>query len=577
MRAITGVMSLSISRMLPITEWLPHYDRAWLRSDVLAGVTVWAFAVPQSMAYAHIAGLPPQAGIFVSFAAPLGYALFGTSRQLVCGPSSSTAAISAAHIAPLVASHPAEFAAMSAMLALVCGVILLVMGLLRLGFISQFIATSVQIGFAFGLGMTILAGQLFTLFGIAGVGGPFYRQLLHFVTHLDQANGWTLALGAASLVAILTLRRLAPAIPAALVVVAVSIVVTWRFGLTNHGVATIGEIDRLLPFPALPLVSPDTLPALIPAAAAIIMVSYSESTTIARTYASEHHYEIRPNQELIALGVSGIASGLFQGFVTSGGASQSVENNRAGAKTQVSSMVLAALAVFTAAALLPLIANLPLAVLGAIVIVTVMGLINVPAMQRMWRIRRQGFALALVALISVLLLGIATGLIIAVFLSLLQLLVQLSRPRAELVPMPEAAPAAGDQLLGIRPDGPLLFINAAWVRDRLKARIADAKTSPRVVVLDLDETTTLDFTSFATIASLRQELAGENMTLWLTNVHAGVRAILDRDSVTRDPPPWIFASNEDALAALQHLTTMPRDPPGRPGQQATRDSGARPS
>lgn len=561
-------MNFSLSRILPIAGWLPHYDPAWLRSDLLAGVAIWALVVPQSMAYAQLAGLPPQAGIFVSFSAPLAYALFGTSRQLICGPSSSTAAISAVHVAPLVASDPAEFAAMSAMLAIICGIIFLLLGLFRLGFISQFIASPVQTGFLFGLGMTIIAGQLFTLFGITSESGPFYRQLWHFATHLGEINGWTVAFGAGSLIVLLIVQRVAPGIPATLGVVAFSIALVWLLGLSDRDIALIGNIESTLPAPVLPAISPDALAALIPAAAAIVMVSYSESTTIARRFAGEHHYEIRPNQELIALGVSGIASGIFQGFVTSGGASQSAANDRAGAKTQVSSLVLSALAVLTAIALLPLIARLPLAVLGAIVINAVLGFINVPAMQRIWRVRRQSFALALVALVSVLVLGILAGLLIAIFLSLLHLLMQLSRPYAseigtlpgtsqfvELHRRPDAVTRPG--LLAFRLEGPLLFINATWVRDALKAHIAGAATPPRVILLDLAETTALDFTSFDMLANLRNELASEDGGLWLTNVRDGVREILDRDRATSDGDAWIFATNAEAGTAFDRLPLAP--------------------
>lgn len=562
MRVMIGAMRVSISQLLPIAEWLPHYDRHWLRYDLTAGVATWAQALPQSLAYAHIAGLPPQTGIFVSFAAPLSYAFFGTSRQLICGPSSSTAIISAVHIAPLVVQHPAEFAAMSAMLAIVCGLISLVLGLLKLGYVSQFIAMPIQVGFLFGLGLTIIAGQLFTLFGISGIDGPFVHQLWHFATHLSATNGWTLAIGAASLGLLLFLGRVAPAVPAAILTAALAIAVASMLGLGNRGVAVIGAIDRTFPIPSLPAVSPDQLPSLLPGALAIVLISSSESLTIARRFASAHRYEIRPNQEFVALGMSGIVTGLFHGFVTSGGATQSAANDRAGAKTQLSSLVLAGLSLLTVIALLPFVAALPLAVLGAIVVTAVSSFLDVPALRRMRQVSREGFILALVALFGVLAVGILPGLLIAIVLSILVLLSRLSRPHATALVTPagsQTAVAEREGLLVIRPEGPLLFINALWVADEVKSRIS-AAPPPSVLVLDLEETPSLDFTSLDVLADLRSQLHADGIDLWLTNVHDDAQSALARmGSMNSAGTDWIHATNDAATSAFAHVIAARND------------------
>jgi sulfate permease, SulP family len=563
-------MSARLSQLLPIAGWLPHYDRHWLRYDFTAGVATWAQALPQSLAYAHIAGLPPQTGIFVSFAAPLSYAFFGTSRQLVCGPSSSTAIISAVHIAPLVVQRPAEFAAMSAMLAIVCGLISLVLGLLKLGYVSQFIAMPVQVGFLFGLGLTIIAGQLFTLFGFSGVDGPFVHQLWHFATHLGATNGWTLAIGAGSLCLLLILGRVAPAVPAAILTAGLAIAIASVLGLDDRGVAVIGAIDRAFPTPSLPAVSPDQLPSLLPGALAIVLISSSESLTIARRFASEHRYEIRPDQEFVALGMSGIVTGLFHGFVTSGGATQSAANDRAGAKTQVSSLVLAGLSLLTVLALLPFVADLPLAVLGAIVITAVSGFLDVPALRRMSQVSRDGFVLALVALFGVLAVGILPGLLIAIVLSILVLLSRLSRPHATALVTPTGSQTVvesrsrgveeeREKLLVIRPEGPLLFINALWVADDVKSRISAAQP-PSVLDLDLEETPSLDFTSLDALADLRSQLHAEGIDLWLTNVHDDAQASLARmGSMNAVGTDWIYATNDAATSAFARVNAARND------------------
>jgi MFS superfamily sulfate permease-like transporter len=439
-------LSARLSQLIPIAGWLPHYDRHWLRYDLTAGVATWAQALPQSLAYAHIAGLPPQTGIFVSFAAPLSYAFFGTSRQLVCGPSSSTAIISAVHIAPLVVQNPAEFAAMSAMLAIVCSVISLVLGLLKLGYVPQFIAMPVQVGFLFGLGLTIIAGQLFTLFGFSGVDGPFVHQLWQFATHLGATNGWTLAIGAGSLSLLLILGRVAPAVPAAILTAALAIAVTAILGLGDRGVAVIGAIDRTFPIPSLPAVSPDQLPSLLPGALAIVLI----------------------------------------------------------------------------------------------------------------------------ALFGVLAVGILPGLLISIVLSILVLLSRLSRPHATALVTPtgsrtvvesgsRAVEKEGEGLLVIRPEGPLLFINALWVADEVKSRISAARP-PSVLVLDLEETPSLDFTSLDALADLRSQLHAEGIDLWLTNVHDDAQAALARmGSMNAVGADWIYATNDAATSAFARVIAARND------------------
>ena len=496
---------MSLARYLPIAGWLPSYDRKWFKSDLIAGLTVWALVVPQAIAYAQIAGLPPQAGVFASFAAPLGYALFGTSRQLVCSPTSATAAISAALIAPVVIEHPEDFAAMSAALAILCGIAFFLLGKLKLGFVSQFIASAVQTGFLFGLGLTIIMGQLFKVFGFAGNDGPFYKQAWYFLKNLDQTHGWTLALGAGSFVAVFLLGRFMPKLPAALILVALSIVIVTVFDLADKGVDVVGTVDRAFPTPAIPIVDFGALLTLVPGVFAIVVVGYSESISVAKRFADEHQYQVRPNQELTALGVSSALGGLFQGFITAGGASQSAANDRAGAKTQVSSIVLAMLAALTSIALMPLFKNLPQAVLAAIVINAVLGFVNVPAMKRVWALRRDSFYLALAGLIGVLVLGILPGLLLTVAISILLLLTRIGRPDVtEVVPLPgsDAAVSLANHpdlstqpgLMILRPDTMTLFANASWIRDQVNEQVANAQRPLEVVVLDLETSDELDIT-----------------------------------------------------------------------------------
>ena len=308
---------------LAIAPWLHGYDRSNLKFDIIAGLTVWALVVPQSIAYAQIAGLPPQAGVFCSFAAPLGYTLFGTSRQLIVSPTSATAAISASLVAPLALSDADRFRDLSMLLAILSGVLFILLGIGKLGFVSQFIATAVQVGFLFGLGLTIICGQFFDVFGIAKPDGPFYKQFWNLITHLGETNGWTAVIGLGGLAAMFAFKRFMPTIPAALIMVALATILVGLFNLDAHGVAIVGDVDRAVPLPRIPTEFHfSDLATLLPGTLAIVIIGYSESVSVAEGFADKHKYDIEPNRELTALGVSAVFSGLFKGFIAGGGASQ---------------------------------------------------------------------------------------------------------------------------------------------------------------------------------------------------------------------------------------------------------------
>jgi len=353
-----------LARLVPAVDWLARYRRAWLRGDVVAALTTWALVVPQAIAYAQIADLPPQAGLFAAFAGLLGYALLGSSRQLVVSPTSSTAAITAALVAPVAAGDVARFGALAAALAILVGLVLALLGLLHMGFVSRFISAGVQAGFMFGLGLTIIVGQVPKLLGVPKGDGDFFPQLVHLLTRLDDTNAWTAAIGLGSLAVLFAAKRLAPALPAALGVVVAGIAVVALFGLAGHGVEVIGRVEGAVPVLAVPAVAWRDLLALLPGALAIAVIGYAESATVAESLADEHGYSVRPDRELVAIGGANVLAGLFQGFITGGGASQSAANDRAGAQTQLVSLLVSGLTVLTAVALLPLFRDLPQAVLG---------------------------------------------------------------------------------------------------------------------------------------------------------------------------------------------------------------------
>jgi MFS superfamily sulfate permease-like transporter len=322
-------------------------------------------------------------------------------------------------------------------------------------------------------------------------------------------------------------------------------VVVSLFDLSDRGVDVVGKVDRAIPTPKVPIVNVEALLTLVPGTLAIVIVGYSESISVARRFAEEHRYAIRPDQELTALGFSSLLGGVFQGFITGGGASQSAANDRAGAKTQAAGIVLAVLAALTAIALMPVFKNLPHAVLGAIVINAVVGFMNVPALRRIRALRRDSFVLALIALFGVLILGILPGLLITVALSVLVLLGRISRPSASEVAElpqtgafvstelhPEALPNPG--LMIVRPDAPLMFVNASWIRDEITAKVKQAGQKPRVVIIDLEATETIDLSSIDALTSLHRDLEHEGIALWLAGVHTRVRELLDLSGLTEN-------------------------------------------
>ncbi len=334
-------------KYIPIRNWLPLYKRENLVPDLIAAVTVWGILVPASMAYAEIAGIPPQAGLAASTVALVAYAIFGTSRNLKVAMTSAMAITSAAIVAPLALGDPSMTIGFTAALALLAGIILLVAGIARFGFISDFLSKSVVTGFIFGIALTIIIGQLPKVLGVPGGSGTFFEQLVQLIGNLGLTNPWTLAIGLGAIALILLIRRTWPVIPGALVALVAGILAVSIFDLEQYGVSIVGTIPAGFPAPGLPHVGITTIPFLLAGAIGIVFIAIGESLGIAREYAARHHYEINPDQELIALGSANFSSGLFQGATVDATLSSTATGDTAGARTQVSGLITAALIFLT--------------------------------------------------------------------------------------------------------------------------------------------------------------------------------------------------------------------------------------
>ena len=400
----------SIKSFLPILSWLPRYDRSWLRWDLVAALTVWAMFVPEGMAYASLAGVPPEAGLYAAPLAALGYAIFGTSRHMTVGPSSTVAIMSALVLAPVATGDPERFVILAAVLAILVGVLLVASGLLRFGVLVDFMSNPVLTGFIIGLALTIVAGQLDKMLGYSVESAGFFQELWFFIRDLGLAHIPTLAVGIISLVLLFAIHKFVPKIPAALAVMVLSILASSLLNLEAHGVQVVGYIPTGLPSFGLPSgITFSELVMLLPGAAGIVLVAFSESVAIARSYATNHGYEVDSNQEMVALGFANLGAGLSQGFVVDGSMSRSSAADQAGVKSQMSSIIFAAMVVITIVALTPLFQNLPEATLGAIVIHAVWHLIDFSKLSRLHKIRFDDYLAASVALLGVLVLGILPG------------------------------------------------------------------------------------------------------------------------------------------------------------------------
>jgi SulP family sulfate permease len=425
---------------LPLFTSLRGYDAGWLRGDVIAGLTVWAVLVPEALAYASIAGVSPVIGLYAAPGALLLYAAFGSSRHLVVGPMSATAALSAAAVAEVATQGSAGFAAHTAALAITTGLLTLAAGLLRLGFLASFISEPVLKGFIVGLALTIVVGQLPDLFGVEKGIGDFFEKLWDLLASLGQTSVTTLAVGLASLALVLGLRRFAPAVPGSLVAVLGGIAAVGLLDLDQHGVEIVGQIDSGLPALGAPDVATADYLELAAAAAGVMLVGFAEGLGAAKTYAARHHYEVDANRELLGLGAANLGSGLSSGMVVNGSLSKTAVNGGAGARSQVSGLVVAALTILTLLFLTGLFENLPEATLAAVVIAAVIELVDIGALTALYRIAtrqlrgiygiaaRPDFIAAMAALAGVLVFDTLPGLFIGVVVSLLLLLYRASRP-----------------------------------------------------------------------------------------------------------------------------------------------------
>jgi high affinity sulfate transporter 1 len=517
------------------------YERPWLARDVIAGLTVWGLIVPEGMAYASLAGLPPQAGLYTILVSLLAYALFGTSRHLIVAATSATAALVGSSIAALKPADAAAYAGYAAALVLIVGVLFLLAGLAKLGFVAQFLSRPVTEGFVFGLAIFVAVGQLNKLFGVSKGTGNTFHKLWHVITNLDNANWWAFAIGALAIVALFGLPHLSKRLPSGLLVLGGAIALSAAMDVSSkHDVDVVGTLPKGLPSFSFPDVGLSSLWVLLPAAAGIVLVAYSEALGVAESFATRHGYEVEPNQELLAFGVANLASGMFGGLVACGGMSSTAVNDGGGAKTQVSGLTAAVAAVVTVVALTPLFKNLPEAVLGALIIHAVSHMMSVAKLKAVFRVSPVEFWLGITALLGVITLDVLQGLMIAMGASLLLVIYKSSRSSVTVLgELPSRAGTFGavdrnpgastrDGILMLRLDSSLYYANAASNRQAFKEAVTTAEPTVHTVIFSPEVLHQLDVTSVEMITELIGWMRARSIDVWVTHVHADLMTESDR-------------------------------------------------
>jgi SulP family sulfate permease len=521
--------------LIPSITWLRGYQKDWLRLDVLAGLTAAAVVIPKAMAYATIAGLPVQVGLYTALVPMLVYALLGTSRPLSVSTTTTIAILAAAELAAVApGGGTAELVTASATLALLVGAMLVLAALLRFGFIANFISEPVLAGFKSAIGLVIVVDQVPKLLGIHIDKTGFFRDISAIINQLPHSSLVTFALAAVVLVLIFGLERFAPRAPAPLLALAVAIGICALFGLQAAGVATVGSIPQGLPTFVWPNL--DLIANMWPGAAGIALMSFTESIAAARAFSAPQEPHLVPNQELAAVGLANVAGGLFGAMPAGGGTTQTAVNRRAGARTQLAELITAAGAVVTLLLLAPVIALLPQAALAAVVVAYSFDLIRPVEFYVIGRVRRTEFYWALVAFTGVVLLGTLKGILVAVLVSIMALAHQaynppvyvLGRKRGTDVFRAQGAEHPDDEtwpgLLILRTEGRLFFANAQRIGDQMWPLVRQVR--PAVVLIDFSAVFDIEYTALKMLTEAEAKLRADGITLWLAALNPAVLAVV---------------------------------------------------
>ncbi len=542
-----------------------------LRPELVVAVTVFAVLVPSAMAFGELAGVNPVAGLYVALGSMLMYALFGTSRQVIMGPEATSAILTATAVAPLAGGDPARYAALAAATAILVGVVAILARIAKLGFITDFLSKPILVGYIFGAALIVIGSQLGKMFGIKLESDLFFQQVLELVRRLDEAHLLTVLLGVVFMAALILMRRISRTLPGPLIVVVAAILISSIFDLEAKGVAVVGAVPAGLPKLTIPLVSFQDILALLPAAFALTILIYADEILTARVFANRHAQRIDSNQEFIALGMANIGAGLLMGFPAAMSASRTAVNDQMGARSQWVGILAAGLTVIFLLFFTPLLAPLPTVALGAIIIVASSGLLDVPAFRFLRKVRRAEFWLAVVTTLGVLTVGVLQGILVAVVLSLVNVLYHISRPHDALLDDVDASGGTvyrgvSDRdtsltepgLIVYRFDAPLVFANASFFTERLEDLIANAGSGLKCVVLDAEAISDFDSTAAEALDNLNADLERRGVELWMARANGPLRDLLQVTGLTdRIGQRNVYPSVRAAVTAYHECFGMP--------------------
>jgi high affinity sulfate transporter 1 len=556
-------------RKLRLAEWLSGYSPGRLGPDGIAGLSLAAFVIPESLAYASLAGLPPVSGLYCYLAAGLAYPLFGTSRQLAVGPTSALALAVAAGIATMSSGDPPRAVALAGAVALLVGVIAIGGRFVGLANLAYFFSDPVVTGFKTGAALYIASTQLPKLLGLEGSGGNFFERLVHVGALLPEASVPSLVVGGLAIVLFLALERFLPGRPTTLIVVAAAILAASLLDLGKQGVALVGELPRGLPAPGLPSVGLSELGALVPTAIACLLLAYSEAISVARAFAQKRGYEIDPSQELTALGASNVAVGLVRGFPVGGGMSQSAVNDMSGATSPASLVVTSLVVALTLVFFSGLFRELPEPILAAIIFMAAKHLVKIEELRALRHASVAEYVIALVALLGVLVLGPLDGLLLAALGSLVMVIARASHPPVAVLARDRASghyvnkarhPEAEDipSVLVLRSAGGWVYFNAEAVRRRFLDLVLQAQSPIRVVVIDCSMVSSIDITAQASLRSFAVVLKRRGIVLRLAELRDDVVDTLRHRGVEDDLGPILVHQTIEAwVAESAHLREGP--------------------
>jgi high affinity sulfate transporter 1 len=524
-RKLRHLVRISAPGLLALSAYRP----SWLPKDLAAGLSVAAIALPVGIAYADLAGVPPVVGMYSAIFPLFAYALFGSSRQLMTGPDAATCILVAATLAPMANGDPAHYAALMLWLTLMTGLLYLLAGLGKLGFIANFLSQPILTGYLNGIAVLIIVGQLPKLFGYAGTGGTLHEQVVAFFQQVGESHWPTAALGAGMLVTLLLVMRFIPRLPAAFAVVVLSILLVMGLDLDEQGVALLGEVPSGLPALALPRFDPSAFRDLLGAAAGLVLVSFTSGVLTAKSFARRNGYEINANQELIGFGACNLASGLAQGFPVTGADSRTAVNNAMGGKTQVVGLVAGGAMLLVLMFMTAPLAYVPITALAAVIVVSAVGLFDVADLRQLYRMSYREFLMSVGTTLGVLFLGVLPGVLLAVALALIWLLTVESRPNDavlgrvpglkgfhDVADYPEAKTIPG--LLLYRIDANVVFYNADYIKMRVRAAIAAQKTPVEWLVVDASSINLVDVTGLRKLDEMRVELASQGVSVYIARL-----------------------------------------------------------